>query len=211
MLKRLVRIAPFLILLVSFNAAELKAQCPAGWTAAQTNWDWLDYLITGGNYAPTGNYPGVPAALAANQAFAIGTNRFTIAYAGGIACTLGENITNTAEAGSFGAGADVQYANNGTITITFDTVVYNAKFSLYDIDQLQTATVTATDPALAALTINMAVVTAGNIIVAGSPGVAPVATSNATNDPPTDTKGTLNISIAGGAAGVKKIIITIGG
>ncbi len=210
MLKRLTSIVSLLILLLSSNVTGLKAQCPIGWTAAQTNWDWLDYLVNAGNYVPTANYPGVPAVLAANQAFAISTNRFTIAYAGGIACTLGENITNTAEAGSFGAGADVQYANNGTITITFDTLVRNAQFSLYDIDINQTARVTADDGA-AALVVTMNVVTAGNILVAGSPGLLPLATANATAAANNDTKGTLNISIAGGLTGVKKIIITIGG
>ena len=210
MLKRLISVPLCLAALLLFNPVKLNAQCPVGWTAAQTNWDWLDYLVSAGKYVPTANYPGVPAALAANQAFSIGTNRFTIAYAGGIACTLGENVTNTAEAGSFGAGADVQYANNGTITITFDTLVRNVQFSLYDIDINQTAKVTA-DDGIAALLVNMAVVTAGNITVVGSPGVAPVATANATAAANNDTKGTLNIGIGGGVTGVKKIIITIGG
>jgi GEVED domain/Secretion system C-terminal sorting domain len=210
MIKRLLNVALSLILLLSSAVTELKAQCPGGWTTAQTNWDWLDYLVSNGSYAPTSNWPGVPVTLAATQAFAIGTNRFTIAYAGGIACTLGENITNTAEAGSFGAGADVQYANNGTITITFDTLVKNVQFSLYDIDINQTARVTA-DDGVAALVINMNVVTAGNIVVVGSPGIGPLATANAIADANNDTKGTLNISIPGGGTGVKKIIITIGG
>ncbi len=211
MLKRLINIPLFLILLLSFNTTGLKAQCPIGWTAAQTNWDWLDYLVNAGNYVPTANYPGVPAALAANQAFAIGTNRFTIAYAGGIACTLGENITNTAELGSFGVGADVQYANNGTITITFDTLVKNVQFSLYDIDVNQVATVTATNSVPAALIINMAVVTAGRVIIVGNGTVTAVGTADGNADANNDTRGTLNISIAGGVTGVKTIIITLGG
>lgn len=211
MKKRLLGVPSLLILLISFNTAELKAQCPVGWTAAQTNWDWLDYLVGGGNYAPTGNYPGVPAALAATQAFALGTNRFTIAYAGGVTCANGENVTNTAEPGSFGAGADVEYANNGTITITFDTVVYNVNFSLYDIDINQVATVTATNPVPAALIINMAVVTAGRVVVVGNGTVTAVGTASGNADNNNDTRGTLNITVAGGVLGVKKIIIRLGG
>lgn len=210
MLKRFRSVVVFFTLFVSLNTTDVKAQCPVGWTAAQTNWDWLDYLITGGNYAPTANYPGVTAALAATQAFAIGTNRFTIAYAGGVACTLGENVTNTAELGSFGAGADVQYANNGTVTITFDTLVKNVTFSLYDIDQAQVATVTASD-GVAPINVTMAVVTAGTIVVAGSPGLAPVGTAALAAVANNNTQGTLNITIPGSAAGVKSVVITIAG
>lgn len=205
----------FLCLLFLFSGFCSYSQCASGFNTATTNWDNLDYLVSTGFYAPTANWPGVPASLSANQAFAIGRNRFTIAYAGGIACTLGENTTNTAEAGSFGAGADVQYANNGTVTITFDTVVYNVQFSLYDIDQLQVAGVTATDPSNTALNVNMAVVTAGNITVIGSGGTTPTGTSVIANVNNNDTKGTLNIGIAGnlpaGTTGVKQIVITLSG
>jgi len=210
MIKRLLILPLFSALLCTTGTTTLKGQCPLGWTQAQTNWDWLDYLINAGNYVPTANYPGVPAAKAANQAFAIGTNRFTIAYAGGVACTLGENATNTAEAGSNGAGVDVQYANNGTVTITFDTLVKNVRFSLYDIDINQAAQVTATDGALG-LAVTMNVVTAGTILVLGSPGLTPVATSNATAVANNNTQATLNISIGGGLTGVKQVVITIGG
>ncbi|NOT51968.1 MAG: T9SS type A sorting domain-containing protein [Chitinophagaceae bacterium] len=209
MKKRFLTAALLIILLLPATGS--KAQCPGGWTAAQTNWDWLDYLVNGGNYAPTGNYPGVPAALAATQAFALGTNRFTIAYAGGIACTLGENVTHTGEAGSFATGADVQYANNGTVTITFDTLVRNVQFSLYDIDVNQTATVTASDGA-AAQVVNMVAVNGGvNLIVAGSPGLAPVATATAAAFANNLNNAALNVTIAGALTGVKTVVITIGG
>lgn len=210
MKKRIFRNIFFCSLLLS-SGVQSFSQCASGFNTATTNWDNLDYLVSTGFYAPATYWPGVPAALASNQAFAIGRNRFTIQYAGGVACTLGENTTNTAEGGSFGAGADVQYANNGTVTITFDTVVYNVQFSLYDIDQLQVATVTATDPSAAALNVNMAVVTAGYIAVVGSGGVAPVGTSIAAAANNADTRGSLNIGIPGGAAGVKQIVITLSG
>ncbi len=209
MKNRLIRYFLFIGILIS-GSTGIKAQCPGGWTAAQTNWDWLDYLINTGSYAPTGNYPGVPAGLMNTQAFTIGTNRFTIAMAGGIT-TTGENATHTGEIGSFGTGVDVQYANNGTVTITFDTLVKNVQFSIYDIDLLQTARVTASDGA-AAQTVTMNVVTAGTVLIVGSPGLLPTATGGAGALANNSTQGSLNISIPGGAGtGVKSVVITMGG
>lgn len=188
---------------------ESKAQCIAGWTAAQTNWDWLDYLVNTGNYAPTGNYPGVTAALMNTQAFTIGTNRFTIAMAGAVT-TTGENTTHTGEGGAFSTGADVQYANGGTVTITFDTLVKNVQFTLFDIDVNQTARVTATD-GTTAQSVTMANLLVGTIGVVGSPGLSPLGTANGTNVVTTSNQSGLNITIAGAVTGVKTVVITIGG
>ncbi len=192
------------------SAAGSKAQCPAGWTSAQVNWDWLDYLINTGNYAPTGNYPGVTVAEMNTQAFTIGTNRFTMAMAGGIT-TTGENTTHTGETNAIGTGADVQYANNGTLTITFDTLVKNVTFSLFDIDVSQTARVTASDGAAAVSVTMTAPNNAGNLLIIGSPGNSPQATALITAYGNGVSTATLNISIGGGAVGVKSIVITIGG
>ena len=185
------------------------AQCPAGASTATLNWDNLDYLAQTGTYATF-----VTTAMMQTQNFAFGRNRLTINIPGTIT-TVGENTTNTAEAGSFGTGADVEYNGNGSITITFDTVVYNMQFSIYDIDLLQTLRVTANDPALNPLAVNMNVVTGGIMTITGSGGATPFASSTNTNISGIDTRASINISIPGnlpgGANGIKTITITTGG
>ena len=203
------KITIFVLFLATMHSMQVSAQCASGWNTATTKWDNLDYLVTTGNYAVF-----VTPAMAATQGFALGRNGFTINYPGTITNT-GENILNTAEAGSFGSGADISYSGNGKITITFDTVVRNLRFSLYDIDALQTALVQAKDASGTFLNITMVVVTAGINTVVGSGGTGPTATATATNAVNTDTKGTLNITIAGnspaGTNGVKTVEITTGG
>jgi hypothetical protein len=209
MKNRLLAIALSLTLLFSFNN-ESKAQCASGWTAAQTNWDWLDYLVNTGFYAPTANYPGVTAGLMNTQAFTIGTNRFTIAMAGGIT-TTGENTSHTGETNALGNNADVQYANNGTITITFDTLVQNVRFSLFDIDAAQTARVTATD-GTTAQSVTMTEANPGvDLNVVGSPGTSPLGTATGTAYANGVSNATLNVVIAATTTGVRTVVITMAG
>ena len=112
------------------------AQCPASYTSAAINWDFHYFRVN----PPTGT------------SFAIGTTSATLAYTP----TLnGINATNTGEAGSFGAGADIQFTGNGTVTLTFKTEVQNVKFSLYDIDLSQVATIAATNAASVAQTVTV--------------------------------------------------------
>jgi len=196
-----------IVLLASGNFST--AQCPAGSSTANLNWDNLDYLTQTGNYASF-----VTTAMMQSQKFTMGRNRLTINFPGTLT-TNGENIANTAEVGSFGTGADVEYNGNGTIVITFDTVVYNLQFSLYDIDLSQTLQVTATDPVSGPLSINMTTLTPTNITVTGSGGSAPLATSSSIIAANSDTRATVNISIPGnlpgGAKGIKTVNITVGG
>ena len=115
------------------------SQCPGGWSGTATlKWDNRNYLVTTGNYAGF-----VTAAMSTSQNFSLGKNRVNIAFAG--ITTTAQNTVNTGNTNSFGSGAAVQYNGNGTITLTFDTVVANLQFSLYDIDLQQTAKVTAKD------------------------------------------------------------------
>src|SRR5690349_9002033 len=88
-----------IVLIASGNFSS--AQCPAGSSTATLNWDNLDYLTQTGNYAAFVTTP-----MMQSQKFTMGRNRLTIVFPGTFT-TNGENITNTAEAGSFGAGADV--------------------------------------------------------------------------------------------------------
>ncbi len=180
------------------------AQCAAGWNTATVQWDNLDYLTRLGTYSTF-----VTNQMRDTQYFTIGVNRLKIQL-NGIA-TNGENTTNTAEAGSFGTGADVEYSGLGTITITFDTVVKNVQFSLYDIDASQKATVTSLDASAASLPVTMSVLSAGIVTVTGSGTNTAVATANATAALNTDVRATLNITIPGGAGGVKSVTITLGG
>lgn len=106
-------------------------------TNANVNWDNLEYFITNGNTNYT-NYINTPAFftnMVQTQRFAIGVNRVTIGTNFTATQIIGENTSHTGETGSFGAGADVQYSGNGTITLTFDSEVTNVQFSLYDVDR----------------------------------------------------------------------------
>ncbi|MFL5738807.1 MAG: GEVED domain-containing protein [Flavisolibacter sp.] len=185
------------------------AQCPVGSSTATVNWDNLDYLTQSGNYAAF-----VSTAMMQTQKFTMGVNRLSINFPATFT-TAGETTINTAEAGSYGTGADVEYNGLGAITITFDAAVNNLQFSLYDIDSSQSVRISATDAASAALNINMTAVTAGVLTITGSGTTAPSAGANATAVLNNDTRGTLNVSIAGnspaGTGGVKKVIINIGG
>ena len=186
------------------------AQCPASYTAATTNWDQLDYLTRTGTYSTF-----VTNAMMQTQNFTIGQNRFTINFPIATMTTSGENATNLAEVGSFGIGEDVEYNGNGIITITFDAVVYNLQFSLYDVDLLQTVQVTAQDGSSVPLNINMTPLAGGIVTVIGNGTTVTTATSVNTNAANNDNRGTLNISIAGNspgiANGVKRVTINLGG
>jgi GEVED domain/Secretion system C-terminal sorting domain len=184
------------IVLFTLSNTAAKAQC----TAAQTNWDNLDYLsIQGGsmaNYLTYINTPALYTSMVQTQSFAIGVNRLTITHNYTSANNLGENNTNTAEAGSRGTGADVQYRGNGIITVSFDSPVSATSFSLYDIDRSQTAAVTALN-GVTPVNITMAKLSGTVIAVTGSGTTTPVATATGTNVTNSSTDGTLNIDIPG--------------
>ncbi|MGB8191478.1 MAG: GEVED domain-containing protein [Chitinophagaceae bacterium] len=176
------------------------AQCASGWNSATINWDNLDYITRNGAYNTF-----VTNAMRDTQYFTLGINRVKMQLNG--LAPNGENVTNTAEAGSFGSGADVEYNGLGTLTLTFDTVVQNLQFSLYDIDISQVVTVTAWDAAVIPLAVTMTNVTAGIVSITGSGSPVAVATASATAAGNTDTRGTVNISIPG-AGGVKSVTVT---
>src|SRR4029079_6074138 len=84
------------MLLFSFAA---RAQCGAGYSAAELNWDNIDFLPSN-NVRYTSFYPS--AAFPYNQNFTIGTRRVNFTMAPQANITLnGENGTNTAHPGSF--------------------------------------------------------------------------------------------------------------
>ena len=152
--------------------------------------------------------------MSQSQNFTLGSNSVNISMGNGIT-TSGRNTTVTATTGSNGSGYSVAYNGNGTITLTFDTVVANLKFSIYDIDNSQFANVTAKDPAGNALNVSMTNLTPG-LTLSGT-ATSPTLTAPNTNYPSTGTdyRGVVNLSIAGyapaGTGGVKTVNINIGG
>ena len=206
MSKRVILKAVFILQLSCFAAISSNGQCPGGYTQSQLNWDYLDFLPT---TSPTYYTPFYISGITPyNQNFSIGTRRVNFAIAPTANITLdGENLTNTADAGSFSTpGFDVQFtttnAANTTITMTFDADVANIKFSLFDLDNNQRVIITASNtlglPQLATLTKANA----------GS-GIAILlqqATGPGSNYADNDNNGTLNVSIPGP---VKTITLTL--
>jgi hypothetical protein len=196
------------LFIVSFSA---RSQCAAGTTAAQLNWDNLDFLPSNNaRYSPF--YPA--AAFPYNQNFAMGprTVNFTMSAVNTITLN-GENGTNTAHAGSFAAaGDDVQFTTTNaavasTIIIQFDINVANVRFSMFDVDVNQRVNITATNAAAVAQTITMVRANAASgVTVAGSGGTSATATGPAANYPNNDNNGTINVTIAGP---VRRIVITL--
>ena len=172
-----------LLLLLHIGAMGARAQCAAGAATASLNWDALKYL------SPN-TY--VTAAMAANQNFALGKNKVNIQYTGTVS-TVGENAAHTGSAGSYGAGNDVQYAGNGTITLTFATAVSNVKFSVYDNDKGQTTTVSALNSGVAtAVTLTKANTTSTNISISGA-----TVTSSTGNESESANTTSFNVDVAG--------------
>jgi len=209
-----------------FSQVPIPDTATTGWPGGLSTlkWDNRQYLITTGNY---NTY--VTSAMSITQAFTIGTNRVTIVMGSGIS-TTGQNTTNTGYSNSYGSTTSsvlsaggttinaVNYSGNGTITLTFDTAVSHVAFSLLDVDNGQSATVTAKDPSGTSLNINMANAAAlGTNIITGSGTTSAKAvqliSSNIANN---SNSGTVNVYILGlnspsGTKGVKSVTITMAG
>lgn len=192
-----------------FYSSFAMAQCPGGYTQVTLNWDYLDYFVYTGNYTSANGYLSSNA-LSQTQNFAFGAQRLTIAHNFADANSLGENTAHTGEAGSYGVGADINFNGNGTITLTFDIEVRNLKFSIYDLDNSQSTTITAKNALGVAQNITMAKTNALSLIViAGSGTTSATATSALVGAvASTATTASINIDIAGP---VKTITIAMGG
>ena len=113
----------YVIILLSITVKYSHAQCGAGYTMAQLNWDKLEYYYnSGSNTAPYGHSSGnyVTNAMEQTQKFAIGPSMvtFTTSAAGMV---RGENATHTDDAPGY-TGEDALFrpsANSQTITMTF--------------------------------------------------------------------------------------------
>src|ERR1700712_793242 len=115
-------------------------QCPAGYNQVVLNWDYLDYFTYTGNYTSANGYLSSNA-LVKTQTFSFGTQRVVITNNFADVNVLGDNSLHTGETGGYGTGDDIEFNANGTITFTFDNEVQNLKFSIFDLDNSQSATI----------------------------------------------------------------------
>lgn len=204
------------IFCLAFIASKSNAQCGAGYSSAQLNWDKISYYYnSGSNVAPfgyntpsNGNY--VTNAMEQTQKFAIGPNYVTmVTSAAGI--VKGTNGTHTGDVDTtLYAGDDAQFtptANGQTITMTFNTVVENLRFTLYDIDALQSISLAAVDGSSIAQNISVATYSGTILTVVGSGTTAATITANNTSLANNVNTGTATITVSGS---VKTFTITIG-
>jgi len=169
-----------------------------GYTQAQLNWDKLDLLYSTVNAAPYGCGSGcsyVSTAMEQTQKFAIGTTTMTLnVSASGI--IKGENTNNTAEASSYGTGADAQFNGNSTITLTFASAVSNVKFSLYDVDDKLRVQFGALNGATAQ-SISLSKISGSVLTFTNNNSTTARVDAAATTVANTNTDGTVNVDIAG--------------
>lgn len=184
-------------ILVVFITASIGAngQCPSGYRAASLNWDGLDYFSTVGY-----NMNALSGANSPNQSFAFGKNRLNITYSGAGLTSAGENAAHTGSAGGYGAGEDVQYSGNGTITLNFATAVSNLKFTLYDVDGGQSIAFSATNGGSPAAVTLSKTATSTNLTITGA--TATGSGNIKSNDP----DATLNVDVAGPVTSVTMVI-----
>jgi hypothetical protein len=186
----LVKVSMLLLFALNF-LTETIAQCPTGYTSCSLNWDYLNYFPSAG----LGTYTNL--ASSQTQKFAFGTQKVTVTHTYIGSNALGEDTANTAETGSFGAGADLHFLGNGNVVFTFQNAVQNIKFSVYDIDYNQKVTVTALNGSTPVV-VTMDKLTGANLTINGSGTTSADATAGATTAiANTSTDGTINVSIGG--------------
>ncbi len=206
-MKRKFTQAFFAWVIVMLCSPGVRAQCPAGYTQSQLNWDYLDYLVS------TGSYSGfVTNAMASTQNFVMGTTRLTIAAATPSFTLGGENATHTGDLAGY-TGQDVQYTptiSGDSIVITFDQVVTNARFALYDIDNVASYRITARDASGTALAPTITLQASTILTLGGTPTAPTVGTTNVTNLATNSNQGSAIINVTGPVR-VIKIVITARG
>ncbi|MBL0336271.1 MAG: T9SS type A sorting domain-containing protein [Chitinophagaceae bacterium] len=211
MLKRNLTLVLTLMMVSLVPSSKIHAQCGIGYTQAQANWDYLDYYYNSGpNVAPYGyrvgmsNFNFVSNGMEQSQNFALGPNKFTIATSAA-GMVKGDNAMHTGDIAGY-TGNDAQFLPSGagqTITITFNAVVMNANFTLYDVDRGAVFTVSAADAAAAPLAVTAVPQGPTILTIAGAPfkTISDLTNTNLAN---TDNRGTVTINVAGP---VKTIVI----
>ena len=188
----------YIVIVLIFSGFTAASQCTTGYNAVALNWDYLDFVVSNGSYAPY-----ITQAQSQTQKFSFGTQGVTVTHNYVTANTFGDVNTHTGEAGSFGAGDDLKFRDNGTVTFTFDQPVLNLRFSLYDIDRNQRLDISALNGA-AGTNVNLATVGAGtilNISTNNAPSTRVQAASNS-NVADNSSDGTVNVTVAGAVTSV---------
>lgn len=176
------------------------AQCSSG-TSCAINWDYLQF------FPSAGISPYTTLATSQTQMFAFGTQTLTLTHNFTGTNASGTDGTNTAETGSFGAGDDVHFLGDGTITASFAAPVDNVKFSLYDIDYNQKVTITSSTGTVVTLT-KIGGTSILTTAASGNSGSATAAATTAVANSSTD--GTLNVNITGAVTNFSIVVTQTG-
>jgi hypothetical protein len=195
-MKKLYIIILAALLIVSFKGT---TQC----TNTSLDWDYRDFF--GQDNTTITSY--VSLARCQNQPFAFGANKLTVTHTYSGTLARGENTLHGGSAGSFGtsgAGADVQFIGNGTVTFTFRDPVQNLQFSLFDIDRSQRVQFSAAN---GASPVNISLVRVSGTTLTISNNNSPTARvdANTTTVASTSTDGTVNVTIAGPVTSVTMV------
>lgn len=207
------------ISIVFLDANSSNAQCGAGYTQAQLNWDRVDYYWNSGGSAPYQNY--ITDAMEQNQKFAIGPNYLTIALSSNSMVSpstsspiygSAENTSHTGDIAGY-TGADVQYnpsSNNQTITLTFNNEASNVQFTLYDVDASQRIDFSATNAASVSQMINVVTYASSIITITNNNATNAYITANSTSLGNSSNQGSATITVAGPVKTIKLTIANVG-
>ena len=124
----------------------------------------------------------------------------------------GENATHTGELAGY-TGQDVQYTptvTNDSVVITFDQLVTNARFALYDIDNFASFRISARDAAGTALNPAVTLQASTILTLGGTPTAVTVGTTSTTNLTNNSNMGSAIITVAGPVRVIKFVILARG-
>lgn len=169
----------------------LHSQC----TNTVVDWDYRDFFSQ--DNTTIRNY--VSQARAQEQYFAFGANKLTITHNYTLNNVKGDNTTHTGSAGSYGtsgAGADIQFVGNGTITLRFDDPVTDLRFSLFDVDRNQRVSFDARN-GVTPLSVSLATVSGTTLAITNNNTPTAYVVANSTTVANSSTSATVNVSVAG--------------
>lgn len=179
-----------LAVLLTAVPALSQAQCGSGYTSAMVNWD-LQYF----------DNSKLPVS---GIRFMIGVNSMRLTWSG--TNTLnGVTGSHTGSGSSHGTGNDLKFSvGNGSDTLRFDNEVSNLRFSIYDLDNSQSLTVTAMNTAGVSQNITLAKVGGTLLTISGSGTATATAAAGSGTVSNSSTNGTANVTIAGP---VKEVVL----
>lgn len=191
----------YIVILTAFALVSVDgiSQC----TNTTLDWDFRDFW--GQDNTTITSY--VSLARCQSQPFAFGSNKLTITHNYSGNNVRGENTTHTGSAGSngtSGAGADVHFVGNGTITLTFRYPVSNLRFSLFDIDRSHRVQFSAVNGATP-VSISLARVSGTTLTLTNNNTTTARVDANTTTVANASTDATTNVTIAGPVTSVTMV------